>query len=119
PRGGHSATAWHNGRPEQVLPALLLASMRRGHSAKMPICQGSQAGGPNDLPVLKSPPPPQFHQECLEILLRALLAMKAHTVVQGSLATAALPGHDVIGFGLADPLGGELFHRGPCLWSQF
>src|SRR2546423_15513203 len=58
-----------------------------------------------------------FHQ-AFEVLLGALLAMEADTVMHRYPASAAVLGEHVILLGLFDPLPRCPFHRGPFPWSR-
>ena len=59
---------------------------------------------------------PEFFQKSFQVLLGALLAMKADDVMQ-RVASAVEPcGGAVIGLGLVNPLPGQPFHRGLSPW---
>src|ERR1700680_3862577 len=56
-----------------------------------------------------------FLQECLEVLFRCLLAMKAHDVPRRRVFAREFVGHFPVPFGLVNPLGSLALHKGPFL----
>src|SRR5438477_8755660 len=58
-----------------------------------------------------------FHQS-FKVLFGTLLTMKADTVMNRNLASAALLGELVILLGLLDPFPGRPSHRGPFPWTR-
>src|SRR4051794_22984023 len=60
----------------------------------------------------------EFFQKSLEILLRALLAVKADDIMERIASALQHFGGDVIRLGLAYPLAGRPFHTVPCPWTR-
>src|SRR5262249_204163 len=56
----------------------------------------------------------QFLHDGLEVLLGALLAVKTNPIMDGRLASAALPRENKVLLGLSYPFRACLFHSGLC-----
>jgi hypothetical protein len=61
--------------------------------------------------------PQVFLEDCLEVFLHCLLAMKTGGIIQARLYGAEDSGGPSILFCLADPAGCCSFHKGAALWS--
>jgi hypothetical protein len=57
---------------------------------------------------------PEFDQERLQELFRGLLAAETNKVIFRWLASSELSCDAVIALGLADPVGRQSLHTGPC-----